>query len=89
MTMRPEPYLRFWNSATFAAIDRLTEVATDYGVSTAGMALGWLAHHPDVTSSIVGPRRPGHFEAVEEAIQVELKPDEWAAVGALFTTEGG
>ncbi len=89
MTMRPEPYLRFWNAATFAAIDRLTELAADYGVSTAGMALAWLAHHPDVTSSIVGPRRPEHFEAVEQAIEVNLKPAEWAAIGELFTTEGG
>ena len=87
MTLRPEPYLRFWNHETFAAIHQLSQLASDHGVSTAGMALAWLRHHPDVTSSIVGPRRAEHFKAVEEALQLELKPDEWRDIGGLFASE--
>jgi aryl-alcohol dehydrogenase-like predicted oxidoreductase len=84
MTLRPEPYLRYWNEATFAAIDRLSGAASDLGVSTAGLALGWLAHHPDVTAAIVGPRRPDHFGPVEEALDVELTDAQWHEIGDFF-----
>jgi aryl-alcohol dehydrogenase-like predicted oxidoreductase len=84
MTLRPEPYLRYWNEATFAAIDRLSGAASDLGVSTAGLALGWLAHHPDVTAAIVGPRRPDHFGPVEEALDLELTDAQWHEIGDFF-----
>lgn len=84
MTKRPEPYLRHWDEQTFAAIDRLGEVASEMGVSTAGLALGWLYRHPDVTSSIVGPRRLSHFDPVEEAMTMELTDPDWDHVGGLF-----
>ena len=86
MTMRPEPYLRFWTEATFVSIDQLTEAAADLGVSTAGMALGWLYHHPDVTAPIVGPRRPGHFAPMEEAVGLSLTHTQWEEIGELFVT---
>lgn len=85
MTLRPEPYLRFWNEATFAAIDRLTETAADLGVSTAGLALAWLLRHPDVTASIVGPRRTEHFIPIREAGRLALTPPQWREIGRLFT----
>jgi len=84
MTKRPEPYMRHWNRETFDAIDTLGEKAANAGVSTAGLALGWLYHHPDVTSSIVGPRRPSHFEPVEEALNLDLSRSEWDEITALF-----
>ena len=84
MTKRPEPYRRHWNRETFDAIDSLGEKAADAGVSMAGLALGWLYHHPDVTSSIVGPRRPSHFEPVEEALNLDLSRSEWDEITALF-----
>jgi aryl-alcohol dehydrogenase-like predicted oxidoreductase len=85
MTKRPEPYLRHWNETTFARLDRLAAIAAAAGGSMAGLALGWLYHHPDVTSSIVGPRRPSHFEPIEEALSLQLSETEWAEVGAIFT----
>jgi aryl-alcohol dehydrogenase-like predicted oxidoreductase len=84
MTMRPEPYLRYWTQETFDAIDRLSEKAADAGVSMAGLALGWLYNHPDVTSTIVGPRRPSHFDPVEEAMNLNLSQSDWDEVTALF-----
>jgi aryl-alcohol dehydrogenase-like predicted oxidoreductase len=84
MTKRPEPYMRHWNRETFDAIDRLGEKATDAGVSMAGLAMGWLHRHPDVTSSIVGPRRPSHFDPVEEAMNLEMSQSEWDEITVLF-----
>lgn len=89
MSMRPEPYLRHWNETTFARLDRLAVAASAAGVSMAGLALGWLYHHPDVTSSIVGPRRRSHFDPVEEALGLTLSETEWADIGAMFTGEDG
>jgi len=87
MTMRPEPYSEFWNEATFHSIDRLAQWASDLGVSTAGLALAWLRHHPDVSASIVGPRRPEHFGPVEEALQLQLDSSQWDEVGRLFRNQ--
>ena len=84
MTLRPEPYLRFWNEATFRRVDRLSQQASDLGVSTGGLALAWLRHHPDVSASIVGPRRLEHFGPVEEALGLELTPSQWETVGQPF-----
>lgn len=84
MTKRPEPYMKYWNRDTFDAIDRLGDTAAEVGVSTPGLALGWLYQHPDVTSSIVGPRRMSHFDPVEEAMNLDLAQSDWDEIGALF-----
>ena len=73
MTLRPEPYLEFWTDAVFDAIDELARIAADHGVSTAGMALAWVMHHPQVTAPIVGPRRVEHFAPVEEALSLDVE----------------
>lgn len=84
MTLRPGPYLALQTEATYVAIEQLGVMAADHGVSTAGLALAWLRHHPEVTSAIVGTRKASHFDAVIEAIDLELDQAEWQAVGALF-----
>ena len=61
-----------YNFCPAAAIDQLAKAASDLGVSTAGLALGWLHNHPDVTAPIIGPRRPEHFGPVEEAMGLAL-----------------
>jgi aryl-alcohol dehydrogenase-like predicted oxidoreductase len=83
MSLRPEPYLRYWTREVFDAIDVLATVAGDHGVSPAGMALAWILHHPDLTAGIVGPRRNSHFEPVSEALGLQLNP---ATVQSLTDT---
>ncbi|MBW3667174.1 MAG: aldo/keto reductase [Actinobacteria bacterium] len=89
MTKRPEPYLEHWNEDTFTRLDRLAAVAAEAEVSMAGLALGWLHNHPDVTSSIVGPRRPSHFDPVEEALALQLTDSEWEEIGGIFDGDDG
>jgi aryl-alcohol dehydrogenase-like predicted oxidoreductase len=88
MTKRPEPYVRYWNEKTFESIDRLSVAAADLGVSTAGLALGWLYHHPDVTSSIIGPRRLAHFDPVVQALDLALTEAQWREIGGYFVSDG-
>ena len=84
MTLRPEPYLNWWNEQTFTALDQLEEAAQDHGVSMAGLALAWLINHPQVTAPIIGPRRPEHFQPVREALSLDLSKEEHRSLGAIF-----
>ncbi len=84
MTLRPEPYLEYWTDPVFDAIDELGQVAADHGVSTAGMALAWVMHHPLVTAPIVGPRRADHFAPVEEALSVQVERSTLDHLGTTF-----
>ena len=85
MTLRPEPYMQYWTTPVFEAIDELGRVAADHGISTAGMALAWVMHHPLVTAPIVGPRRPAHFDPVEEALAVDVDRSTLDRLAATFT----
>ena len=89
MTMRPEPYLRWWTAETFAGIDRLREEALARGVSLPGLALAWVLSRPFVSFAIVGPRRPAHLEPVREALGLRLDEAECARLADLVLPESG
>lgn len=85
MTLRPDPYQKYWTEKTFAALAAFEEQAKVRGVSMAGLALAWAAGHPLVTAPIVGPRRPSHFEPVREALELELDRESRQALAQLFS----
>jgi len=87
MTMRPEPYLKYWNRETFDALELLRKEAEIRGVSMAGLSLAWLMSSPHVTAPIIGPRRAGHFEPVREALRLNLSAEDHAQIKGLFTGE--
>src|SRR4051812_24039183 len=68
MTQRPEPYARFVSDGVFDALEALERIATERGVSMAGVALAWLLGEPRLTSVVVGPTRPEQLEPVREAL---------------------
>lgn len=76
MTLRPEPYAEFQNSATHARVDRFRAVASTYGASMGALALAWASSHPHVTSILVGPRSLDQFQAVDEALAISLNVDD-------------
>ena len=88
MTLRPEPYWRLWNAATFAKLDKLGAMAADLGMSMAGLALAWVMAQTAVTAPIIGPRRPSHFQPVREALSLSLTADQITAIGILFSEDG-
>ena len=57
-------------------IDALRPIAQAKGVSVAQVALAWLLHQPQVTSVIVGARRPEQLADNIAATQVALSADE-------------
>ena len=57
-------------------IDRVGEVASERGVSSAQVALAWLLHRPGVTAPIVGATKLEHLEDAIAAEELSLSDDE-------------
>ena len=64
----------------FDVIERATQVAGARGVPTAQVALAWLLSKPGVTAPIVGATKLEHLEDALAAEQLELTPEEVAAL---------
>jgi aryl-alcohol dehydrogenase-like predicted oxidoreductase len=61
-------------------IDAMRPIAQAHGVSVAQVALGWLLHQPQVTSVIVGAKRPEQLADNIGATAVVLSPQELASI---------
>jgi aryl-alcohol dehydrogenase-like predicted oxidoreductase len=64
----------------YDCIDAMRPVAQAHGVSVAQIALAWLLHQPQVTSVIVGAKRPEQLADNLAATQVTLSADELASL---------
>jgi aryl-alcohol dehydrogenase-like predicted oxidoreductase len=84
MTMRPEPYQRYLNDATFDGLKQFKAEAEKRSVSMSGLALAWVMSNPLVTAPIIGPRKPSHLDPIREALSLQLTPDECDSLAALF-----
>jgi aryl-alcohol dehydrogenase-like predicted oxidoreductase len=69
------------------AVEKLKREAEHLEVSAAALALAWVLATGGVTAPIVAPRTPEHFSAVEIALQLQLDPERWSHLLALF--DGG
>lgn len=67
------------NWATLAAVQR---VADARGISVPQVALAWLRGRPNISSVIIGARTLAQFEDNMAAAQIDLTPDEVAALDA-------
>ena len=64
----------------FDCVDAMRPMAQSRGVSVAQIALAWLLHQPQVTSVIVGAKRPEQLADNLAAAQVSLSDDELHAL---------
>jgi aryl-alcohol dehydrogenase-like predicted oxidoreductase len=67
----------------YDCIDAMRLIAQAKGVSVAQIALAWLLHQPQVTSVIVGAKRPDQLADNLAAAQVSLSADELKALDAV------
>jgi aryl-alcohol dehydrogenase-like predicted oxidoreductase len=67
----------------YDCIDAMRPIAQSKGVSVAQIALAWLLHQPQVTSVIVGAKRPEQLADNLAATQVQLSADELQALDAV------
>ena len=61
-------------------VDVMRPIAEAHGVSVAQIALAWLLHQPQVTSVIVGAKRPEQLADNLAATQVTLSAAELAQI---------
>ena len=59
----------------YDCIDAMRPIAQAHGVSVAQVALAWLLHQPQVTSVIIGAKRPEQLTDNLAATQVALSDD--------------
>jgi len=64
----------------FGCIDAMRPMAQARGVSVAQIALAWLLHQPQVTSVIIGAKRPEQLADNIAATQVRLSAEELQAL---------
>jgi aryl-alcohol dehydrogenase-like predicted oxidoreductase len=67
----------------YDCIDAMRPIAQAHGVSVAQIALAWLLHQPQVTSVIVGAKRPDQLADNLAATGVRLRADELAQLDAV------
>jgi aryl-alcohol dehydrogenase-like predicted oxidoreductase len=67
----------------FDAVDVMRPMAESRGVSVARIALAWLLHQPQVTSVIVGAKRPEQLADNIGATEVKLTAEELDAIGQV------
>ncbi len=60
----------------WACVDAMRPIAEARGVSVAQIALAWLLHRPQVTTVIIGAKRPDQLADNIAATQVSLSADE-------------
>ena len=63
-----------------AVVERLKTVAKERGITLSQLAVAWTLAHPAVHVTIVGARRPVHLEESAAAAEIELAPDDLAAI---------
>ena len=84
MALRGEPYSDLVNERNFRGLDRFQAAAAERGVESAELAIAWVLSHPQVTSVIVGPRRPEQLEAALKAVEIRLSEQERNELAELF-----
>ncbi|HEX7580050.1 MAG TPA: aldo/keto reductase [Thermoanaerobaculia bacterium] len=65
-------------------VDAVRQVAQARGLPPAQVALAWLLSQPAVTAPIVGATKLDHLESAIAAVDVELSPDDVAALEAPY-----
>ena len=67
----------------FDCVDAMRPIAEAHGVSVAQIALAWLLHRPQVTSVIVGAKRPDQLADNLASTAVALSDDELRALDSV------
>jgi aryl-alcohol dehydrogenase-like predicted oxidoreductase len=84
MTQRPDVYAAFLRDDIFDSLESLEALAAAREISMAGLSLGWLLSHPDLSAIVIGPGSPAQLLPVREALASPLEPGERASIARLF-----
>jgi aryl-alcohol dehydrogenase-like predicted oxidoreductase len=71
-------------SANFELVEKLTALAKKRNATPAQMAIAWVLRRPEVTSAIVGARRPAQVDETAPAGDIVLTAEEKKAIDGLL-----
>jgi aryl-alcohol dehydrogenase-like predicted oxidoreductase len=71
------------NRAKLEAVEQLTKIADDAGLTMIQLALGFATAHPGVTSAIIGPRTLNHLHSHISAADTVLSDDVLDAIDTV------
>jgi aryl-alcohol dehydrogenase-like predicted oxidoreductase len=65
-------------------VDKLRAIAERKGINLPQLAIAWVLRRPEVTSAIVGARRPDQLDETATASEVTLSTEEVAEIEDLL-----
>jgi aryl-alcohol dehydrogenase-like predicted oxidoreductase len=83
LAARPAYVSRYWTSSAFDFVEKVRDLGTRLGRTTAQLALAWVLSRPNVNAAIVGVDRPDHVRALLDVVDHPLTADELAELDAL------
>jgi aryl-alcohol dehydrogenase-like predicted oxidoreductase len=84
LAVKPDPYPGLDDEQVHDAVSQLEAEAGMRDVSAAGLALAWVLSDTRVASVVIGPRRPDHFLALQEALSLRLDDGERRRLADVF-----
>ncbi len=78
---------RYWSQENFQAVEKLTEIATDHGLTLLQLAMKWCIENASVTSTITGVSKLSHIQQNIESLEGEcLAAETLAACDAVWSS---
>ncbi len=65
----------YFHRRGFALVERLKVVSREVGRSMVDLALAWALFQPQITSVLIGGRRPGHIDQAFDSLAAGLSPE--------------
>jgi 1-deoxyxylulose-5-phosphate synthase len=74
----------YYANTDFTIVERVIELANQFGARPAQVALAWMLHKPGITSPIIGASKPQHLEDTTAALNIQLTSDQIASLEAPY-----
>ena len=74
----------FLNDETLTAVQNLTPIAADLGLTMPQMAIAWVLQNPNVSAALVGASRPKQLEDTVKASGVVIPEDAMWKIGEVL-----
>jgi aryl-alcohol dehydrogenase-like predicted oxidoreductase len=68
-------------------IDAVEEIAAEWGIPMAQVALAWVLRNPTVAAPIIGATKPAHLTDAAAALDVQLTDEEVARLESPYVTQ--
>lgn len=74
---------RYGEAANYTVAERFTQLAREWGLHPAAMAIAWVAGHPAVTAPLIGARNKRQLDDCLSALTVTLSDEQRARISQL------